>query len=233
MMLTTIFLTILLLLLLAGLLYWLLVITEGVYLGRRAVVAMYDWTAHKYDDIKQYEDFTEQFFVAQPILYRLKHLPAPRVLDVATGTGRVPYYLLQEAQFNGRITALEPAAKMLRVAQQKLAPYDWRVGLVQQTAVPLPFAPNTFDAVTCLEALEFFPDDAAALRQMVRVLRPGGLLLVTRRRGWEAKTFIGRYRSVDQFSHLLESLGLDEVDVQPWQVNYDLVFARKPVVGDR
>jgi ubiquinone/menaquinone biosynthesis C-methylase UbiE len=233
MMLTTIFLTILLLLLLAGLLYWLLVITEGVYLGRRAVVAMYDWTAHKYDDIKQYEDFTEQFFVAQPILYRLKHLPAPRVLDVATGTGRVPYYLLQEAQFNGRITALEPAAKMLRVAQQKLAPYDWRVGLVQQTAVPLPFASNTFDAVTCLEALEFFPDDAAALRQMVRVLRPGGLLLVTRRRGWEAKTFIGRYRSVDQFRHLLESLGLDEVDVQPWQVNYDLVFARKPVAGSR
>jgi hypothetical protein len=61
----------LLLLLLAGLLYWLLVITEGVYLGRRAVVAMYDWTAHKYDDIKQYEDFAEQFFVARPLLHRL------------------------------------------------------------------------------------------------------------------------------------------------------------------
>jgi ubiquinone/menaquinone biosynthesis C-methylase UbiE len=72
----------------------------------------------------------------------------------------------------------------------------------------------------------------AALRQMVRVLRPGGLLLVTRRRGWEAKTFIGRYRSVEQFQQLLESMGLEAVETQPWQVNYDLVFARKPVVGD-
>jgi ubiquinone/menaquinone biosynthesis C-methylase UbiE len=232
-MLLTITLTILLLLLLAGLFYWLLVITEGVYLGRRAVVAMYEWTAHKYDDIKQYEDFTEQFFVAQPILYRLKHLPTPRVLDVATGTGRVPYYLLQEPHFNGRIVALDPAAKMLGLAQQKLESYGWRVGLVQQTAVPLPFAPASFDAVTCLESLEFFPDDAAALRQMVRVLCPGGLLLVTRRRGWEARTFIGRYRSADRFRILLESLGLVEVDIQPWQVNYDLVFARKPVYGER
>jgi ubiquinone/menaquinone biosynthesis C-methylase UbiE len=226
-MLLTITLTILLLLLLAALIYWLLVITEGVYLGRRAVVAMYDWTAHKYDNIKQYEDFTERFFVAQPILYRLKHLPAPRLLDVATGTGRVPHYLLQEPTFNGRVYALDPAANMLRLAQQKLIPYEWRVGLVQQTAVPLPFASATFDAVTCLESLEFFPDDAAALRQMVRLLRPGGLLLVTRRRGWEAKTFIGRYRSADQFRTLLESLGLVDVDIQPWQVNYDLVFARK------
>ena len=230
MTLTTILLIILLLLLLAGLLYWLLIITEGVYLGRRAVVAMYDWTAYKYDDIKQYEDFAEQFFVARPLLHRLKHLPAPRVLDVATGTGRVPYYLLQEALFNGRITALDPSTKMLRVAQAKLAGYGWRVGLVQQTAVPLPFAPASFDAVTCLESLEFFPDDVAALRQVVRVLRPGGLLLVTRRRGWEAKTFIGRYRNVEQFQQLLESMGLEAVETQPWQVNYDLVFARKPGV---
>ncbi|MFO7539885.1 MAG: class I SAM-dependent methyltransferase, partial [Chloroflexota bacterium] len=129
--------------------------------------------------------------------------------------------------------ALDPAANMLRLAQQKLAAYEWRVGLVQQTAVPLPFASATFDAVTCLESLEFFPDDAAALRQMVRVLRPGGLLLVTRRCGWEAKTFIGRYRSADQFRLLLESLGLEEVDIQPWQVNYDLVFARKTVMSLR
>ena len=230
----TIILIIWLLLLLAALLYWLLIITEGVYLGRRAVVAMYDWTAIKYDGIKQYDDFTEQFFVIHPILHRLQHLPAPRLLDVATGTGRVPYFLLQEATFNGRIYGLDPSEKMLAIAQEKLAPYGQRVNpygqrvaLIQQTAVPLPFAPATFDAITCLESLEFFPDDVAALRHMVRVLRPGGLLLVTRRRGWEAKTFIGRYHSADQFSALLQELGLVNVDVQPWQVSYDLVFAYK------
>jgi ubiquinone/menaquinone biosynthesis C-methylase UbiE len=218
---------IIVLLAVAALVYWLLVITEGVYLGPRAVVTMYNWAAHKYDDIKQYEAVAEQFFVVRPLLHRLGHLPAPRLLDVATGTGRVPYFLLQEPMFNGRIYGLEPAEKMLRLAQKKLAPYDWRVGLVRQTAMPLPFATASFDAVTCLESLEFFPDDVAALRQMVRVLRPGGLLLVTRRRGWEAKTFIGRYRSADQFRALLEQLGLEQVEIQPWQFTYDLVFAQK------
>jgi len=59
-------------------------------------------------------------------------------------------------------------------------------------------------------------------------LRPGGVLLVTRRRGWEAKTFIGRYRDRDTFEAHLSSLGLEEVETFLWQIEYDLIFARKP-----
>ncbi|MEM7117321.1 MAG: methyltransferase domain-containing protein [Chloroflexota bacterium] len=208
--------------------YWLVVTTEGVFLGQRTVVWLYDRTAKQYDGIKQFDAGAERFFVIQPLLLNLTHLPAPRVLDVATGTGRLPYFLLNEPHFHGRVVGLDPADKMLRLAQQKLAGYRYRLSLVQQTAVPLPFSDNSFDAITCLEALEFLPSDREALQEMVRVLRPGGVLLVTRRRGWEAKLFFGRYWTKEGFEDYLRSLGLKGVNTQLWQVDYDQVFAYKP-----
>jgi ubiquinone/menaquinone biosynthesis C-methylase UbiE len=116
---------------------------------------------------------------------------------------------------------------MLNLAAAKLNGYRGRVLLVQQTAVPLPFADVTFDAVTCLESLEFFPSDEAALQEMVRVLKPGGLLFVTRRQGRDARFFLNRYRSREQFEVYLTQLGLNEVNSQPWQFDYDQVFGKK------
>ena len=210
------------------LLYWLLVVTEGVFLGWRVVVWLYDITADRYDGIKQFDPQAEQFFVTRPLLARLQRRPAPLVLDVATGTGRFPHFLLEEPTFNGRVIGLDAAARMLRIAGDKLRPYGYRVSLVQQTAADLPFPDVSFDAVSCLEALEFFPNDTAALREMSRVLRPGGVLMVTRRRGWEGKSFLGRYRTPLQFQDHLTELGLQSVELFPWQVEYDLVFAYKP-----
>ena len=210
------------------LLYWLLVITEGVFLGRRLVVWMYDLTAHRYDGIKQFDPDTESFLVIRPFLVRLTGSPAPLVLDVATGTGRLPLFLLEEATFNGHVIGLDASARMLAYAQAKLRGYHHRAALVQQTAADLPFDDNTFNAVTCLESLEFFPSDSAALQEMLRVLRPGGTILTTRRRGWEAKTFVGRYHDRETFQALLEVVGFIGVEFQLWQIEYDLVFAYKP-----
>lgn len=211
----------------AGLLYWLLVTTEGVFLGRRVVVWLYDITAHKYDGIKEFDDEAERFFVVRPLRHHLRHLPNPLILDVATGTGRVPHYLLNEPDFHGRVVGLEPSPKMMAFAIEKLAAFGWRSMLVRQTAVPLPFAANTFDAITCLESLEFFPSPQKALAEMVRVLKPGGVLMVTRRRGRDARAFLGRYQSVNQFEQMLWELGLTAVNTQPWQEDYDQVFGRK------
>jgi ubiquinone/menaquinone biosynthesis C-methylase UbiE len=219
------------LILLGGLLYWLLVTTEGVFLGRRLVVWLYDITAHKYDGIKEFDDDAERFFVIRPLRHHLRYIPRPLVLDVATGTGRVPHYLLTEPTFHGRIVGLDPARRMLNLAAPKLNQYQNRTMLVQQTAVPLPFADNTFDAVTCLESLEFFPSDEDALQEMVRVLKPGGLLFVTRRQGNDARLFLNHYHSQDHFEAILIDLGLEEVNSQPWQVDYDQVFGVK--VGSR
>ncbi|MEW5988106.1 MAG: class I SAM-dependent methyltransferase [Chloroflexota bacterium] len=214
--------------LLAAGLYWLLVTTEGVYLGRRVVVWLYDLTAARYDRIKQFDEEEERYFLARPLLQALVGRPAPRLLDVATGTGRLPLCLLHEPTFNGRIVGLDASRRMLGVALGKLRPFGRRASLVLHPAAPLPFANASFDCVTCLEALEFFPSDEAALREMVRVLRPGGLLLVTRRRGRPARAFVGRYRSAAGFTALLQRVGLVEVMTTPWQVDYEQVYARRP-----
>lgn len=208
-------------------LYWLLVTTEGVYLGRRVVVWLYDLTAGRYDDIKEYDDADEQLLVTRPLLQALKGIDQPVVLDVATGTGRVPFDLLQSPYFTGQFMALDDSRRMLDVARQKLAPYEGRVTLLHHPATPLPFPDAQFDAITCLEALEFFPSDEAAIAEMVRVLRRGRHLFLTRRRGWEGKLFLRRYRSRDQMQTMLERAGLRQIQFHPWQVNYDLVTALK------
>lgn len=218
---------IVLFLLITAVLYWLLVTTEGVFLGRRVVVWLYDKTAHRYDGIKEYEPEWEQFFIAVPLQHQLRDVPAPLILDVATGTGRVPELMLNQPTFHGKVIGLDASWPMLALAWGKIRPFAHRTALIQQTVNTLPFPDDQFDAVTCLESLEFFPDDAVALREMVRVLKPGGLLFVTRRRGWEGKLFLTKYRTVKQFEALLKSLGLEAVNTQPWQFSYDQVFGRK------
>jgi SAM-dependent methyltransferase len=228
--LATILLIVLLLAAVAFFLHWLFIRTEGVFLGRRVVVWLYDLSAARYDNIKQFDPDTESAFVAWPLRRRLKAWPAPLVLDVGTGTGRLPYFLLQEHDFNGRVVGLDASARMLNQALAKLAPFGDRAMLVRQSAQDLPFADGAFAAVTCLEALEFLPDDAAALAEMVRVLRPGGVLLLTRRQGPDAPFFLGHTRSPVEFEALLATLGLEDIRLNPWQVEYELVWAAKPLV---
>ncbi len=213
-------------------LYWLLVITEGVFLGQRVVVWLYDLTARKYDAIKQFDPEHEWNSIGEPLLKALAGEPNPLVLDVATGTGRVPALLLANAAFQGHVIGLDAASKMLALAEEKLvkSPNEakGRASLIQQTVTPLPFQDDAFHAITCLEALEFFPSDVLALQEMIRVLRPGGFLMTSRRRGREARLFIGRYRTTKNFEDLLTELGFVEVTSHDWQLDYDMVTAMKP-----
>ncbi len=217
-------------LLLIGLYYWLIVLTEGVFLGRRLVVWLYDITAYRYDKIKAYELEDEQILVVEPILAAVPTI-APKLLDVATGTGRVPYFLMQDGRFGGEVIGIDGSAKMLNYAAERIgalsADTRTKISIQHQQAVPLPFEDNSFDVVTSLEALEFFPDDRAALREMVRVLRPNGFLMVTRRKEWEAYAFLWRYRSRSNMQRLVESVGVRQVQVLDWQSNYDLVVGYK------
>jgi ubiquinone/menaquinone biosynthesis C-methylase UbiE len=94
--------------------------------------------------------------------------------------------------------------------------------------VPLPFSDDTFDLVASLEILEFTPNPRKTLVELVRVLRPGGWLLVTNRVGWEAPLILGKTYPRVQFPGFLKGLGLVEVEDFRWQKTYDLIWARKP-----
>lgn len=79
------------LVLLGLLLYWELVIAEGVHLGPRVVVWLYDLAAPRYERIKKFDPAVEDEFLGLPIVVELidANAESPRVLDVAAGTGRV------------------------------------------------------------------------------------------------------------------------------------------------
>ena len=217
---------------LALILYWLLVTTEGAYLGPRVVAWLYDLSAGRYDAIKRFNPGDDDYFLALPLLQALRDVHTPLVLDVATGTGRLPLALLRWPDFRGQVIGLDLSRRMLNLAWRKARHHGSRLHLIRQDAARLPFADGTFDAVTCLEALEFLANPAAALREMARVLRPGGVLLVTNRVNWEARLMPGKAFSGPALRALLESLGLTCVKINRWQVCYDLVWARKPEEQD-
>ena len=102
-----------------------------------------------------------------------------------------------------------------------------RLALVHGDALRLPFGDETFDAVSCLEALEFFPSVEAGLVEVVRVLKPGGALFVTNRKGAARWYMPGRTRTPEELVQRLEILGMERVNTSRWQVDYDLAYARK------
>lgn len=218
-------------LIIIGLGWWLLIESEGVYLGRRVVIWLYDLYAGRYDDIKHFRQDYDHLFLAQPIMQRIAPNRAPLVLDVASGTARLPLALLRHKHFAGRIYAVDLSRRMLHQAALKLDRYEREYGesalvaLICADAGRLPFGSAVFDVVTCLEALEFTPDPAESLRECVRVLRPGGLLLITNR--LTGRWMPGKTWTQLELTELLLSLGIERVQFDPWQVDYTRVWGVK------
>ena len=103
--------------------------------------------------------------------------PGGRILDVAAGTGLVSRALATNDR-NARIVALDPSESMLATGagQNRDAGLGERIAPVLGRAERLPFPDAAFDAVTFTYLLRYVDDPAATLRELARVLRPGGVL---------------------------------------------------------
>jgi SAM-dependent methyltransferase len=113
-----------------------------------------------------------------------------RVLDLACGDG---FYTRLLASRAGEIIAADLSPGYLERAQRRRG----QVRFVQADASQLPFADGTFDLVWCAQSLITLPDPAAALREMARVTRRGGVIAVL---------------ETDEFHHVL----------LPWPVELEL-----------
>jgi demethylmenaquinone methyltransferase/2-methoxy-6-polyprenyl-1,4-benzoquinol methylase len=104
--------------------------------------------------------------------FLVRRLPRDRgrVLDVATGTGLVAAELLRRGF---RVTALDQSPEMLATARARL---EGRAELVEASAEALPFADGTFDHVTVTYLLRYVDEPGAALAELARVVRPGGVV---------------------------------------------------------
>jgi SAM-dependent methyltransferase len=119
---------------------------------------------------------------------------------------------------------------MLHVAAEKIAALPEgrnQVTFVHRDAQRLPFADATFDAVTCLEAMEFVPDAKRVVAEIIRVAKPGALILITNRKGWQTLLYPFRTQTTKAFTAYLRRLGLEDVSASLWQLDYDLVWAYK------
>jgi ubiquinone/menaquinone biosynthesis C-methylase UbiE len=208
-------------------LYWQLVLAEGAHLGARVVVWLYDLVAPRYDRLKQFDPEVEAGTLGLPLTLLLAETTAPRVLDVACGTSRLARALLPQVAFDGTVINADLSARMLRHGRPRLDAWPGRAAWVRAPADRLPFPAASFDAVACLEALEFLPSARAALAECARVLRPGGVLVLTNRIGLQAHLMPGKTFSRPAFQRLLGELPLSQVEVLPWQEEYDLAYARK------
>jgi demethylmenaquinone methyltransferase/2-methoxy-6-polyprenyl-1,4-benzoquinol methylase len=97
--------------------------------------------------------------------------PQDTVLDVATGTGAVARELLERKHC--AVVGLDQSPEMLEEARRRL---PQTVKLVEGSAERLPFPDASFDALTFTYLLRYVPDPAGTLRELARVVRPGGTI---------------------------------------------------------
>ena len=103
------------------------------------------------------------------LVSRIDATPGDVVLDVATGTGAVARELIRQKGCN--VVGLDQSVEMLAEARRRLGA---DVRLVEASAERLPFPDNSFDALTFTYLLRYVEDPAATLRELARVVRPGG-----------------------------------------------------------
>lgn len=98
-----------------------------------------------------------------------------RILDLGCGTGIVARVLRERLGGAAKIVGLDKSAPMIEKARSIAPELDFRKG----NAMSLPFADDSFDLVLCQEMLQFVPDRKLALREVRRVLSPGGRLVAS------------------------------------------------------
>jgi demethylmenaquinone methyltransferase / 2-methoxy-6-polyprenyl-1,4-benzoquinol methylase len=110
------------------------------------------------------------------LVSRLDVGPNARVLDVATGTGAVALELVR--QHGCSVVGIDRSPEMLAVAHERVAARGLgeRIELQEGRAETLPFPDGSFDALTVTYLLRYVDDPAATIRELARVVRPGGTM---------------------------------------------------------
>src|SRR6185436_17769516 len=110
------------------------------------------------------------------LVSRLDAGPNERVLDVATGTGAVALELVR--QHGCSVVGIDRSPEMLAVARERVAARGLgaSIELHEGRAEALPFPDASFDALTVTYLLRYVDDPAATIRELARVVRPGGTM---------------------------------------------------------
>ena len=132
--------------------------------------------SQKYDRLNNIISFEQHKVWRKHVMSTMNVQKGSKALDVCCGTADWTIALSEAVGSKGQVTGLDFSENMLEVGKQKTASLD-NIQLVHGDAMNLPFDDNSFDYVTIGFGLRNVPDYLSALKEMQRVLKPGGMVV--------------------------------------------------------
>jgi demethylmenaquinone methyltransferase/2-methoxy-6-polyprenyl-1,4-benzoquinol methylase len=162
---------------------------------KEQVAEMFDSIAFRYDFLNRFLSVGIDVSWRKKAIRQLKDIHPQRILDVATGTADVAlltYKLLQPQH----ITGIDISEGMLELGRKKIEKVGLQKHIVLETgdSEALHFADNTFDAITVAFGVRNFQNLEKGLKEMLRVLKPGGKLVVLEFSKPKQTAFKGLYK---------------------------------------
>lgn len=137
----------------------------------KSAESFHDSIADEFDELMDHYDLERRIEVVFETLLEGKDLRGRTVLDAGCGTGA---FSAQARARGARVVALDIGPALLRLARAKA-----KTDVVCASVLTLPFGDGVFDLVISSECIEHTPDPRRAVKELIRVLRPGGLVALT------------------------------------------------------
>jgi demethylmenaquinone methyltransferase / 2-methoxy-6-polyprenyl-1,4-benzoquinol methylase len=144
-------------------------------LNKEETLSLFAGLPRRYDLAGALLSFGQDPRWRRAMIERIEAAPDDRVLDVATGTGMVATALVQ--RYGCSVVGLDQSPEMLSAAQAKLdrsPELAGRIELIRGEAESLPYGDGEFDHLTYTYLLRYVEDPGATLRELARVVKPGG-----------------------------------------------------------
>lgn len=135
---------------------------------------VFETISENYDKMNSVISFSLHVKWRNDTMKRMAVKPGSKCLDICCGTGDWTIQLAEAVGEKGEVKGLDFSKNMLKVAQEKVKPYP-QIELIHGNAMKLPFEDNVFDYVTIGFGLRNVPDYMQVLKEMNRVLKPGGM----------------------------------------------------------
>jgi demethylmenaquinone methyltransferase/2-methoxy-6-polyprenyl-1,4-benzoquinol methylase len=150
-------------------------VDDGPSTRKRHALALFEGLPRHYDRMGALLSFGQDPCWRRGLVGAMDPQPGQRLLDVATGTGMVAAALVRRSGCD--VVALDQSESMLVAARARIAAdpqLGTRIRFVAGEAERLPFADAEFDGVTFTYLLRYVDDRAATMRELARVVKPGG-----------------------------------------------------------